>query len=185
MLAQSNLSKTCRNPGWAYIFITAAMMMEVSYSMKSLPIRNTGAIQPINIGVTGGEIWLVRLVPPPFGMGDLHINITTPYIIYNTNQKDWEDYFERVIPKVGKNPPIRAYNELMKYGLIPDYWNEYVFQAYANHTDIIIFLPGIPDKSEDLPHFDPDSCSCIDLSKIKTREEKKKVMKKFMKKWRK
>lgn len=127
-----------------------------------------------------GEIWLVRLAPPPFNMGDLYITITTPYIIFNTNHKDWEDYFKRVLPKVGKNPPILAYNELMKYGLIPDYWNEYVFQAYFNHTDIIIFLHGIPDKSEDLPHFNP--ATCIDLSNIQTKEEKKKVIKKFMKK---
>jgi len=116
-------------------------------------------------------------------MSDLHITITTPYIIYNTNQQDWEGYFERVLPKIDKNPPILAYNELMKYGLISDYWNEYVFQAYSNHTDIIIFLYGVPDKSEDLPHFDPDTC--IDLSNIQTKEAKKKAIKKFMKERRK
>ncbi|MBN2736421.1 MAG: hypothetical protein JXR70_05525 [Spirochaetales bacterium] len=127
-----------------------------------------------------GEIWLVRLAPPPFDMGDLHITITTPYIIINSTRKDWEEYFERVLPKLGKNPPILAYHELMKYGLIPDYWNEYVFQAYSNHTGIVIFLHGIPDKSEDLPHFDRDTC--IDLSNILTKEEKKKALKKFMKK---
>lgn len=124
-----------------------------------------------------GEVWLVRLAPPPFEIGDLHYAVTTPYIIYNTNQKDWEEYFERVVPKAGKNPPILAYNELMKYGFIPDYWNEYVFQAYANHTSSAIFLAGIPDKSEDLPHFTPDTC--IDLSKFQAKEEKMKALKKY------
>lgn len=130
-----------------------------------------------------GEIWLVRLAPPPFNMSDLYITITTPYIIYNTNQKDWEDYFDRVLPKMGINPPVLAYHELMKYGLIPDYWNEYIFQAYSNFIDTAIFLYGIPDKSEDLPHFYPDSC--INLSQIQSKQEKKKAVKKFMKKQRK
>jgi len=126
------------------------------------------------------EIWLVRLAPPPFSISDLYITITTPYVIYHFNQKDWQDYFKRVLPKMGINPPLLAYNELMKYGLIPDYWNEYVFQAYSNHIDTAIFLYGIPDKSEDLPHFNKKTC--IDLSQIQLKEEKKKAIKKFLKK---
>lgn len=127
-----------------------------------------------------GEIWLVRLAPPPFSLSDLYITITTPYVINNSKQRDWEEYFERVLPGIGINPPLLAYNELMKYGIIPDYWNEYIFQAYSNYINTAIFLYGIPDKSEDLPHFDPDTC--INLSQIQSKEEKKKMMKKFLKK---
>ena len=129
---------------------------------------------------TEGEIWLVRLAPPPFNMSDLYITITTPYIIYNTGQKDWEDYFDRVLPKTGINPPILAYNELMKYGLIPDYWSEYVFQAYSNYNKKAILLSGIPDKPGDLPHFNPDTG--INLSEILSKEEKKKAVEKYLKK---
>jgi hypothetical protein len=78
------------------------------------------------------------------------------------------------------NPPILAYEELMKYGLIPNYWNEYVFLAYSNHRDNVIFLFGIPDKPETLPHFSPNTS--IDLSKIQMNGEKKKAIKNFKKK---
>ena len=129
-----------------------------------------------------GQIWFLRIAPPPFEINDQHIAITTPYVIYNTSRRDWEDYFERVLPKLAIHPPLLAHNELLKYGLIPNYWNEYVFQAYANHLENAIYLAGIPDKPESLPHFDPSSSIDINLSQIPGKEDKKKAIKKFTKK---
>ena len=126
------------------------------------------------------QIWFVRVVPPPFEINDQYIAITTPYVILETSQRYWENYFERVLPKMAIHPPVLAYNELLKYGLIPNYWNEYIFQAYANHIDNAIFLLGIPDKPDSLPQFDSDTC--IDLSQIRVKGEKRPVVKKFMKK---
>ncbi len=87
-----------------------------------------------------GQIWFVRIAPPPFEINDQYIAITTPYVILGTSQRDWESYFERVLPKMAMHPPLLAYNELLKYGLIPDYWNEYIFQAYSNHIDNAIYI---------------------------------------------
>ena len=126
-----------------------------------------------------GRIWLVRIAPPPFEINDQYIAITTPYVILDTSQRDWESYFERVLPKMAIHPPLLAYNELLKYGLIPNYWNEYIFQAYSNHIDNAIYLFGIPDKPQSLPHFNSDTC--INLSQIRTKEEKKRAIKKFKK----
>ena len=129
-----------------------------------------------------GELWLVRLAPPPFGMGDQYVTITTPYVLLNSSQQDWESYFAHVLPRLGVDPPLLAYEELMKYGLIPDYWNEYIFQAYANHIDTAIYLVGTPDKPQSLPHFDPNSRLSTDLSKVRTKEEVRQARQKAAKK---
>lgn len=105
-------------------------------------------------GYTGrkNEIWFVRVAPPPFGLDDQNIVITTPYIMIETLKEDWEDYFNRTLPRIGIDPPISAYAELMKHGLEINYWNEYIFQGYCNFSNNVIYLTGIPDKLETLPH---------------------------------
>ena len=40
----------------------------------------------------------------------------------------------------------------MKYGLSSAYWNEYIFEAYANHRPDAVFLAGLPDVEESRPH---------------------------------
>ena len=129
-----------------------------------------------------GELWLTRLAPPPFNMSDLHVAITTPYVLLGSSQGDWETYFDQMLPRFKIEPPLLAYEELMKYGLIPDYWNEYIFQAYANHIDTAIYLHGIPNKPESLPHFEPNSSAYINLSKIRTKEETLEIRRKAAKK---
>ena len=119
-----------------------------------------------------GELWLVRLAVPPFSLSDQYIAMTTPYVLLNSNQSDWENYFEHLLPRLGISPPLMAYEELMKYGLIPDYWNEYIFQAYANHIDTAIFLVGTPDKPHTLPHFDPDSAHVLIYRRFEHRTRK-------------
>jgi hypothetical protein len=32
------------------------------------------------------------------------------------------------------------------------YWNEFIFEAYANHVTEAIFLKGMPDVDESRPH---------------------------------
>ena len=58
-----------------------------------------------------GEIWFVRVLPPPHELCSRHIVFTTPYV-------------------------IRDYPE----------------SAYAGHLHEAIFLTGIPDIRESLPH---------------------------------
>ncbi len=108
----------------------------------------------VGSGYTGrkNEIWFARIVPPPFNINDQYIVITTPYVVIETPKEDWEEYFNRSLPRVGIDPPILAYTELMKHGLEINYWNEYIFQAYYNFSNDVIYLMGTPDKPETLPH---------------------------------
>ncbi len=102
-----------------------------------------------------GEIWLVRLAPPPFNINDLYITITTPYVISGSNQKDWEDYFSKTILKTKKNPPIVKYSEFMKYGPVQGYWNKYISLAYNDYADNVIYLEGLPGETGGSPHSSP------------------------------
>ncbi len=70
----------------------------------------------------------------------------------------------------------------MKHGIMPDYWNEYVFQAYSNYRKDAVFLHGIPDKPDSLPHFDPASTIGFDLSKVRSENERRAMRKKAAKK---
>ena len=153
------------------------VLLEEVFIHKSVRSHSASGYQGIE-----GEIWFVRLAPPPFDMGDQYVTMTTPYVITGTNTDDWLQYFDRTLPRIGTSPPILAYEELMKFGLIPDYWNEYVFQAYSNYRDNVISLHGIPDKSESLPHFDPESTISINLSKVRTEKERRDIRKRSAKK---
>jgi len=41
---------------------------------------------------------------------------------------------------------------MMKFGLSNNYWNETIFQAYVNHKSDVIYLKGLPDVSSSRPH---------------------------------
>lgn len=112
-----------------------------------------------------GEIWLVRLFPDPFGYGDYSVAFTTPYVIiksepgttsFNTNmfyaEEEWLSFINRSLSKMKVKDPAIAYHNFMKYGLNKHYWPEYITDGYVNHTGSLIWLTGLPDKPETLPH---------------------------------
>jgi hypothetical protein len=41
---------------------------------------------------------------------------------------------------------------LLKFGLKPNYWNEFIFKAYLNYQADAVFLTGIPYIKATLPH---------------------------------
>jgi hypothetical protein len=41
---------------------------------------------------------------------------------------------------------------LMKYGLNKNYWTEYIFLSYRNHSENMILLEGFPDILSSMPH---------------------------------
>jgi hypothetical protein len=45
-----------------------------------------------------------------------------------------------------------ATSYIMKHGPTVNHWNEYIFCAYAGYRADVVFLTGIPDKKETLPH---------------------------------
>ena len=108
-----------------------------------------------------GEIWLARIFPPLFNSFDYHVVFTTPYILGklgNDNsfvplvETDWVSFFERNLGKMGVQDLNTFYQALMKYGLNTNYWNEYIFLSYRNHSNDMILLEGFPDIPSSLPH---------------------------------
>ncbi len=115
---------------------------------------------------TPGEIWLVRIFPGGrFGF-DYSVVYTTPYIVGKIStdglfrstgvEEDWQAFLDRTLKKLELSEESKAYKMLMKFGLNRYYWNEYIFQGYANHLDQAVFLCGIPDIPASLPHYSPD-----------------------------
>ena len=110
-----------------------------------------------------GEIWLARIMPEPFEELPLGYSVvfTSPYIIgmvrgklfYQvSDQTEWQAFFERTFKTRGERNDTEAYEALMKYGLSRHYWNEYIFEAYVNHSQGAILLTGFPDIALSRPH---------------------------------
>ena len=109
-------------------------------------------------GYTGseGQIWFVRVLPPPNRLCRHHIVITTPYVIRDYPERAFVDCLKRELGRLkAKKRPAGTgdtHHHLMKYGPDPNHWNEYVFCAYSGHRHDVIFLTGVPDIRRTLPH---------------------------------
>jgi len=110
-----------------------------------------------------GELWFVRVLPPPFDAAhmDHHVVFTTPYVfVPNRNydsvdksiEEQWLVCFERIFPTLTVDTPVQAYEHFMRHGLSRNYWLEFIFLSYINHEDGAIFLGGYPDIRESLAH---------------------------------
>ena len=102
---------------------------------------------------TEGELWYVRLLPPlEPELAIYWIAMTTPYVLIDTIKEDWIAFLKRTMLHFdGPNDRTRLHH-LMKYGSAPNYWNEFVFKAYHHHQHDAIFLAGLPDLQDTLPH---------------------------------
>jgi hypothetical protein len=102
-----------------------------------------------------GEVWLARLLPPATALFGYHLVATTPYIVRGGAEAQWIAYLERERQRVGSRIPARkmdATSYIMKHGPSANHWNEYIFCGYAGHCPEAVFLTGIPDIKESLPH---------------------------------
>lgn len=103
-----------------------------------------------------GEIWFARVLPPPHEMCGRNIVFTTPYVIRDHPERAFVDYLERELARMkaqGKPPRTDdLHGHLMKHGPEPNHWNEYIHCGYTGHRHEAIFLTGIPDIRESLPH---------------------------------
>lgn len=108
-------------------------------------------INPSGYRGTQGELWYVRVLPPP-SPGNEHLVFTTPYILLAPDEREWQAYFLRALPDAGPSRRIASYEQHMKYGPARNYWTEFVFEAYVNHCPEAIFLSGLPDVAESRPH---------------------------------
>jgi hypothetical protein len=99
-----------------------------------------------------GELWYVRLLPPLVpDLANYSIVFTTPYILQAT-KADWLNFLRRAMLPFKADNERDALHRLLKVGPDPNYWNEFVFKAYHHHQQDAIFLAGIPDLKDTLPH---------------------------------
>ncbi|MEP7123897.1 MAG: hypothetical protein ABJE95_23415 [Byssovorax sp.] len=98
-----------------------------------------------------GELWLTRVLPPPDASSEVHVALTSPYVIQSPGEAEWLSFFQRTLPKLRARDEGEAFERLMKYGLGPNYWNEYVVEGYLRATDQAIWLLGLPDVAESRP----------------------------------
>ena len=99
-----------------------------------------------------GELWYVRVLPPPLPGLTEHVVFTTPYLLVEPREHEWQAYFRRTLPDAPLQDRIAGYEHHMKVGPTRDYWTEFVFDAYVNHRTDVIFLAGLPDVPESRPH---------------------------------
>ena len=101
-----------------------------------------------------GELWYVRLLPPlEPQMAQYWIAMTTPYILMGASKSDWAAFLKRTMLQCeGPQDDRSRLHNLLKHGLEPNYWNEFVFKAYHHHQADAVFLTGIPDLKATLPH---------------------------------
>ena len=97
----------------------------------------------------------MRVLPPPNRLCRQHIVFNTPYVIRDYPERAFVDYLERELARVKEKKPSGtddAHGALMKYGPDPNHWNEYIFCAFSGYQHEAIFLTGIPDIRQSLPH---------------------------------
>jgi hypothetical protein len=102
-----------------------------------------------------GELWFIRQLPPANALFDYHIVFNTPYILVDVTERMFADYLSREIGRLGSRPlsgKLEASAYIMKHGPTANHWNEYIFCAYTGHQHEAVFLTGIPDIKESLPH---------------------------------
>jgi hypothetical protein len=109
------------------------------------------AICPAGYRGKRGELWYVRVLPPPIPGRCEHVVFTTPYVVLQPGVRDWLAYFSRTFSQ-DPQTRIEDYERHMKYGPTRAYWNDFVFEAYVNHRFDVIYLTGLPDIPESRPH---------------------------------
>lgn len=117
------------------------------------------AIVPSGYRGQKGELWYVRVLPPPIPGGLEHVVFTTPYIVLRPGLDQWLAYFRRALAETAR---VDDYERHMKYGPNREYWNDFVFEAYVNHRTDAIYLAGLPDVPESRPHSQVNGWGVID-----------------------
>lgn len=118
--------------------------------------RKIKAVRTTNYEGNAGELWFVRVLPPPFDTlhMDHYVIFNTPYVLIRNYkfdtielsvEKQWLACFDRLLPTLDIDDHLEAYDHFMRYGLALNFWLEYVFLSYINFVDGAILLGGYPD----------------------------------------
>jgi len=134
------------------LFVRVGVDGENIVLRELLTDREVEAVNPTGYVGSEEEILLVRVLPPADPKSQEHVIFTTPYAIVRPGIAEWVEYLMRTTEKMGGRGDLGAYEKLMKYGPERNYWNEYIFEAYLNHSTDSIFLAGLPDVEGSRPH---------------------------------
>ena len=110
------------------------------------------AVCPAGLAGRAGQLWYARVLPPPVIGHDEHVVFTTPYVLVEPGEREWQAYFDRTLPDGPPDKRLAAYAKHMKWGPARNYWSEFVFEAYDSHQSDAIFLCGLPDVAKSRPH---------------------------------
>ncbi len=145
------------------IYIHCGVEGEFVILKEFITNKTIKAITPSGYIGQKGEIWLARVLdtPLPYFNFDYSVVFTSPYVLGRTENGYWRNigdqisifsFLKRNINQMKIPNEADAYYHFMKYGVNRNYWNEYIFQGYANHNKNAIFLTGVPDMPSSLPH---------------------------------
>lgn len=109
-------------------------------------------VTPLSYRGKIGSLWFVRLLPHPYDAKGYHVIFTTPYVFASIEKETWLACFKRLLPKTKFVDTDKALRKFFKLGFSPQYWVEFVFEAYLNHIPEACFLSGVPDISLSRPH---------------------------------
>lgn len=91
-----------------------------------------------------GEIWFVRIFPP-VEEDQPSIIMTTPYIIMETTEEEWINFFKRIGLSRDSIEWEKALEGFMKHGPKPDYWLKYISEkSIPSEEEDCIFIWGLP-----------------------------------------
>lgn len=93
-----------------------------------------------------GDLVFARIVPSLSGPEGPSLILTTPYILLNYKPEDWLAFFLR------QGVDEAGLYGFFKYGPAEKYWHDYIMDGYVNFTSDRVYLTGIPDMPESLPH---------------------------------
>lgn len=100
-----------------------------------------------------GELWFVRILGSPFHLLDYGVVFTTPYLLRGHSREEWLEFYRRN-GIVESDPQVeKKLHAFMKWGNSTLYWLDFIGNAYAGYRQEVIFLQGIPDRPDTLPHW--------------------------------
>lgn len=79
-------------------------------------------------------------------------NASTPQKASKLSSKEQARRRQKDKAKASRNEPEEVTRRYLKFGLSERYWFDYVMDAYAGERRGIVFLAGVPDRPELLPH---------------------------------
>jgi len=98
------------------------------------------------------EIWFVRTVQNLDSIYDYKIVLITPFILTESTESDWIEFYKRQSIILDKGVDGNAYLNFMKYIPNSTYWHNYIMDGFLKYEPNSIYLKGIPDVVGSKPY---------------------------------